>query len=319
MSRHGRSVVRAMRQADETKVRQESDGTRPLISIGMPVYNGERTIRRAIDALLAQTLPDFELIISDNASDDATEEICLGYARSDPRVRYLRNPRNIGASRNFNRVFELARGKYFKWAAHDDWVAPEFLARCVSSLEAHPDAALCWAGAVFVDEEEKPTDSQPLRADPELLTAESPQRRRFRQALYVHPGPPLFGVIRPEVLTRTGLMRPIIGGDRVLVAELSLLAGFCWVAEPLMYYTHYPNERVGYYSAQWWNPGLRRPRLLRGIPRQGLHCAATVLRWGTGPATTAALLSDVGRKYGRLTLRRVGWLARTSLTGTGAP
>lgn len=293
------------------------DSHRPLISIGMPVYNGERTIRRAVDALLAQTLPDFELIISDNASDDATQEICLEYARDDPRVQYRRNESNIGASHNFNRVFELARGKYFKWTAHDDWVAPEFLAKCVTSLEADPDAVLCWANPVFVDETERRTERQPLRVNPELLTAESSQRRRFRHALYVHPGPPLFGVIRPEVLKKTGLMRPTIGADRVLVAELSLLGAFCWVAEPLMYYTHYPKARIGYYSAQWWNPGLRRPPLLRGVPMQAVQCASIVLRSRLRPTTTAALLGYVGRKYGLLTLRRVGWTVRTSLTGGG--
>lgn len=286
---------------------------RPLVSVGLPVHNGERTIRRAIDALLAQTLSDFELIISDNASEDATGEICLEYAQADPRVRYRRNERNVGASQNFNALLEVARGRYFKWAAHDDWVAPGFLGRCVECLESHSDAVLCWTDTVFVDESGQKIAKQPLRADPGSLTPTASPRERFRAALYVHPGPPLFGVIRPEVLKRTGLMRGTIGSDRVLVAELALLGGFCWVAEPLMFYTHYPKARVGYYRAGWWNPGHWRPQPLQGAVVQARHCASVVARSGLGPTTTAALLGSVARKYGPLTLRRAAWTARASL------
>src|SRR4051794_3298661 len=92
----------------------------PKLSIGLPVYNGENFLAHAVDSILAQDFRDFELIISDNASTDRTAEICRGYAESDPRVRYVRFETNQGGSRNFCYVFELARGEYFKWAAHDD-------------------------------------------------------------------------------------------------------------------------------------------------------------------------------------------------------
>src|ERR1700737_2789384 len=92
----------------------------PRVSIGLPVYNGERYLRFAIDSLLEQDYINFELIISDNASTDATQAICQEFADKDPRVRYYRNQTNLGASGNYDRVFELARGDLFKWAAHDD-------------------------------------------------------------------------------------------------------------------------------------------------------------------------------------------------------
>ncbi|MEM4134638.1 MAG: glycosyltransferase, partial [Candidatus Micrarchaeia archaeon] len=79
----------------------------PLVSIGMPVYNGERFIRQALDSLLAQDYENFELIISDNASEDKTPEICLEYAARDKRIRYYRNEKNMGAAWNFKRVFDL--------------------------------------------------------------------------------------------------------------------------------------------------------------------------------------------------------------------
>ena len=92
----------------------------PTVSIGLPVYNGGRYLRQALDSLLAQTHKDFELIIGDNASTDETEAICLEFAASDSRIRYFRHHENLGAVRNFLFVFEKARGQFFMWAAHDD-------------------------------------------------------------------------------------------------------------------------------------------------------------------------------------------------------
>jgi len=86
----------------------------PIISIGMPVYNGQAFIESAIKSILEQTFEDFELILSDNASNDKTQEICLDYKQQDNRIRYFRNEVNLGAAQNYNRVFELSKGKYFK-------------------------------------------------------------------------------------------------------------------------------------------------------------------------------------------------------------
>ena len=99
----------------------------PRICLGLPVYNGERYLRQAIDSMLAQTFRDFELIISDNASTDRTREICLEYQKRDPRVRYFRNESNIGPAANFNLVFQRAHAEYFKWVAADDVCEPDFL------------------------------------------------------------------------------------------------------------------------------------------------------------------------------------------------
>src|SRR5215207_1517689 len=109
----------------------------PRVSVGLPVYNGENYLAEAIDSVLAQTYQNFELIISDNASTDSTEEICRDYAARDRRIRYFREPQNRGAAWNFNHTFELARGEYFKWVAHDDVIGPQYLARTVDQLDRH--------------------------------------------------------------------------------------------------------------------------------------------------------------------------------------
>ena len=116
---------------------------RPTVSIGLPVHNGATFLAEAIESILAQTFPGFELVISDNASTDRTPEICRSYAAADGRIRYYRQETNIGAAQNYNVVFQRSSGKYFKWAAHDDLIRPTFLARCVAALEADPEAVLC--------------------------------------------------------------------------------------------------------------------------------------------------------------------------------
>ncbi len=93
-----------------------TQGTAPLVSIGIPVYNGGKYLEETLDSILNQTFTDFEVIVSDNASTDNTREIVEAYAAKDPRVRYYRNAENIGAAPNYNRTFELSRGKYFRLA-----------------------------------------------------------------------------------------------------------------------------------------------------------------------------------------------------------
>ena len=107
----------------------------PLVSIGLPVFNGEPYLTQAIQSILNQTYRNFELIIYDNDSSDRTAEICREFAARDARIRYFRNATNLGAARNFNLTVERASGEYFKWVAADDWIAPEFLAMSVKALQ----------------------------------------------------------------------------------------------------------------------------------------------------------------------------------------
>src|SRR5438477_4054133 len=122
-----------------------------LITAGLPVYNGEAHLEQALRALQAQTHPALEIVISDNASTDHTEQICRAAAKEDPRVRYHRQPVNLGAMANFRRVFELARGDLFFWAGHHDLWSPTFAAACGAALEAHPDAVLAYPEMRYID------------------------------------------------------------------------------------------------------------------------------------------------------------------------
>lgn len=193
----------------------------PRVSIGMPVYNGANFIRRSVKSLLSQDCEDFELIISDNASTDETESICRELAVGDARIRYFRNEANVGAARNYNRVFQAAEGKYFKWAAHDDECHRAMLGRCVEFLDASPDSVtMVYPLAELIDEEGKT-----LVAGLDRIESKDPMpHRRLARLLWsLNYCDPVFGLIKTEVLRKTQLIGPFFGADYVLLGELAML------------------------------------------------------------------------------------------------
>lgn len=214
--------------------------TPPRVSIGLPVYNGERFVSEAIRSLLGQTYEDLELIVSDNASSDRTGELCLDFAKGDSRLRYHRNPENLGAAANYSRVFELARGEYFKWAAHDDVCCPEFVERCVAALDADPGIVLASAGTVTIDESGREQRAWEARSG-----LDDPQpENRFAEALRPVETFPIWGLIRRSALVRTRLLGPYTSHDRPLLAELSLHGRFVEDPEPLLRHREHPGRSV---------------------------------------------------------------------------
>ena len=279
-----------------------------LVSVGVPVYNGEKYLAETLDSLLAQSLQEFEIVISDNASTDRTPEICRSYQAKDHRIRYSRNERNIGAALNFNRLVELSRAPLFHSGACDDLYAPLFLERCVDALDRDRGLVLSYPRTTMIDEK-----GQPLLFDrnqncyidnygaflmkpvpPHIAGADSPETR-FREVLWqMGWAVPLSGVIRKEPLLRTSLYRNYYGADKVLLAELALQGRFHQVREELFAkrihegdtYHKTTRERAAHESSE-----------ARGIPpqalmlrdytkmtcaadisaRQRLHCMVTIL------------------------------------------
>lgn len=214
------------------------DSALPRVSVGLPVYNGEPFLRATLDALLAQDFEDFELIISDDGSSDATESICRAYAERDPRVSYHRAERNLGASPNFNRVAELARGEYFRWACHDDLVEPSHLRRCVELMDEAPDSvALVYTATIGIDEAGNRIGD---RVDQLETRAPRAHQRLSRVVKQLEAADPLFGLIRRETLMKTRLIGPYESADYVLFAELALAGEFWKIPEPLFFRRIHP-------------------------------------------------------------------------------
>ncbi|HET6349260.1 MAG TPA: glycosyltransferase family 2 protein [Candidatus Krumholzibacteria bacterium] len=250
----------------------DSGTAAPRVSIGLPVYNGDAFLADAIDTLLAQTYRDFELIISDNASTDGTEAICRERAARDPRIRYVRHATNQGAMRNFNVVVEMARGEYFKWAAHDDMHEPTHVQRCVEALDRHADVVLACTKLIDIDDDGRRKDVDV----PHLRWDSSRPNVRFRALANPHHRcESVFGVMRTRMLRATPLLGDYAGCDRVLLAEISLAGKFYEVPEILFLHREHQKRSTKEYKSEqtrgaWFNPALAgRPdmphvRMLRG-------------------------------------------------------
>jgi glycosyltransferase involved in cell wall biosynthesis len=212
---------------------------KPLVSIGMPVYNGERFIKKAIESILAQTFEDFELVISDNASTDNTKNICQQYTEKDSRIKYYRSRENHGAAWNYNYVYRLSKGKYFKWASHDDICDSTFFDKCIKKIDKNNAIVLCYPKTLIIDEK-----SNILKKDPkELNLKENRPYKRFKSYLKKSGGEcnAIFGIIRSSALKKTSLIKNFVGSDITLLAQLSLLGTFAEIQEELFYRRDHPN------------------------------------------------------------------------------
>jgi glycosyltransferase involved in cell wall biosynthesis len=252
------SIRRVFTKGRKTSERDEEpmiNQNLPHVSVGLPVYNGERYVSQAIESILSQTFPDLELIISDNASTDATERICREYAAKDPRVRYYRSDRNRGAAWNNNRVVELARGEYFKWQAHDDYCDPGFLEKCLAVLHSNPNVVLCYPQFVRVDEQGRCLGIKSSR-----VAGGAEPLERFRSMIYRRDScEEVFGVSRMAVIRKTALIGPYSCSDDTFLAELILHGQFYQVPEPLFFYRIHPAQSTSAYpnrSARmaWFKP-----------------------------------------------------------------
>ncbi|MEW5977970.1 MAG: glycosyltransferase [Acidobacteriota bacterium] len=255
----------------------------PKVSIGMPVYNGERYVGQALESLLGQTFADFELVISDNASSDSTRQICEELARRDTRVRYYYFSENIGGPLNFSRVFGLCRGNYVKWATADDYWAPQMLEKCVPILDHHPDVVLChpraqlvnWAGQKLEDYE-----------DSLDLMESSPSQRFIRLLECVRLCNAHLGVIRADVMRKTKLMGDELASDIHFLAELALYGKFYQYPETLFY------RRFHTECSSWDRQSSERQSKYYNPSRNqnfGLHTWKKYLR-----LTSAVACSEIG-------------------------
>lgn len=204
----------------------------PIVSVAIPVFNGARFLPQALDSLLQQSLREIEVIISDNASTDATQDVCTAYAARDPRIRYIRHITNIGASRNWNFVAAQARGKYLKWASANDFCDATMLAKCVAVMEADPGVVLCHGRTCLIDEL---TNARTTYARDIAAMQRSPRERVKTIYWHMDLNNAQSGVIRLAALRLTRLEPTYPHGDLVLMAELALHGRYVLLPEILLY------------------------------------------------------------------------------------
>jgi glycosyltransferase involved in cell wall biosynthesis len=226
----------------------------PLVSIGLFVYNGDRFLEAALDSILDQTFRDFELIISDNCSTDRSDEICRRYAARDPRIRYYRNDRNMGAGWNLRNVYFKATGKYFKWAAHDDMIQPDFLRLCVDALEADDSVVIAHTLTRIIDDHGQFVEDYEWR-----LRTESPDPVvRFKDLLLNdHLCYQIFGVMRMSALRMLPPQGSYVNSDGVLLAQMGLIGRFYETPELLFLSTRHSNQSMQVKPVRLKSPRFR--------------------------------------------------------------
>jgi glycosyltransferase involved in cell wall biosynthesis len=247
------------------------------VSVGIPVYNGEKYVAQAIESLLRQDFDDFEIIISDNASTDSTEAICRAYAAKDHRIRYYRNETNIGSGPNYRRLFDLARGEFFKWLPHDDVVHPRFLSRCVSVMKSSsPSIALVYPRCEQIDDSGRVIATAPDR----IGTNDRRPYRRLAKVLHsLSYGYPVDGLFRAELLRKVRVTPPVHYWDLVLLAEVSLVGEIVEVPEVLMQQRLHAENSIAICAPDEWSAVRNDPNKADKKVRRAL------LAW-TDPAMT---------------------------------
>ena len=219
----------------------------PLVSIGLPVYNGGDYLRQTVEDLLAQSYTNFELIISDNASTDETEAICRQVAAQDSRIRYVRQPGNLGGAPNHNITYALARGEYFKWVGHDDRHAPTYLEACVKPLQEMADVALVYPKTMVINEA---GDFLYHYEDNFHMTSDQPHLRLRR--VLEQPNSellnPSLGLFRRAIFDGRQPDGGYFASDRVILAEAASHGRFHEVPERLF------SRRI-YTKSTYWSAG----------------------------------------------------------------
>lgn len=268
----------------------------PRVTIGLPVYQGARYVDDTIRSIREQTYTDLVLLISDNGSTDGTEAICRRHAAEDPRVRYHRSEVNRGSSWNYERLFDLAESELFKWAAHDDLLAPAHIERCVHALDADPEAVVAHTGVVKIDEQGREVGMWP--PNPNAMAGRA--SRRFAD-MVLREGPcfPVFGLLRRDVLERTGRLGPYNAHDRPLLAELALHGRFVFVPEPLFLNREHADRSIRAFKGgrdriAWFDPS-QADKIVYPLPRLLLEYHRAIVRSGVSGWDRASAYLTLGR------------------------
>jgi glycosyltransferase involved in cell wall biosynthesis len=208
-------------------------GRTPLVSIALPVYNGADTVAPVIESVLAQTHPDIELVISDNASTDGTQEICRQFERDDRRVVYLRQPRNVGLLNNFISAADNTSGTYLRWIGDDDAIEPDYVSRVLEEFAVDPRRVVVTTQIVYLDAEG--AETLDTGHDPSALSSLDPVER-FAEMLRLLTTDfttidPLYATIRRDLATLP--RRNMLREDQIFAARMSLAGPWGHVPLPL--------------------------------------------------------------------------------------
>ncbi|WP_310485012.1 glycosyltransferase [Chamaesiphon sp. VAR_48_metabat_403] len=207
----------------------------PFLTIGIPIYNGERYIRESLDSIISQDYSNLEIIISDNCSTDKTKDICLEYADRDSRIKYYEQETNLGATANFNFILKLATGTFFTWAAYDDYLATSYVRKCIEKMQQHPTAIGCCSEINFVNEDGTIRTAW-TQSYSNIDSLDKNVVGRVRELTNKVGWYAIYSIFKTDVLRQTSLCQSRYADDVLLLLELLLLGEIVKVPEYLFYY-----------------------------------------------------------------------------------
>jgi glycosyltransferase involved in cell wall biosynthesis len=271
-------------------------GATPLVGIGLTLHNRAGYLCEALDSLLAQSYPDFKLVLADDASTDGTEAIARAYAQRDSRVHYVRFEKRRGMVAVWRAAFEHATSEgatYFAWASdHDRW-HPEWLERLVGELERHPDAVLAYPMTERMDVAGMPLPKVSRQFQTAGVRDLGERWRQFSRSDAVAAGDMVYGLMRTDAGRRAGIFREVLCPDRLLLAELTLQGQIRQVPEVLWFRRQFSVGSVARQRGTLFAPDAPRPGPL--TPPWYMHARALWNTYGSDQAIPGLRRTAIAR------------------------
>lgn len=294
------------------------------VTVGVPVWNGERHLEACLRSLLEQTDPPDAIIVSDNASTDRSLDIARGVAAAEPTIQVIGQDTNIGAAGNFNALARAAGTPLFAWLPHDDEWSSTLLAE-MKAAHREPDVALAYGTPTFIDADGEPTTGP----EPAVWSDAHDPIARLRELFadphrsHLHVCIPVLGLVRRDFLLATGMIRPYGGSDKVLIVDMALRGRLVPVEAAFRRRVHESSSVQanpdGESRRRWFDPDAAGPampesRLLRGylhaarhapLPARDRALAAALIMRSAARGRRPRVLAGEGRHWARYRLGRL--------------
>jgi hypothetical protein len=269
----------------------------PRVGIGMTLRNRAEYLTQAVDSLLAQSYPHFELVMVDDASTDATEAIARGYEQRDPRVRYVRFPERRGMVAAWRSAFEQATAqgaRYFAWASdHDRW-HPRWLETLVGTLQQYPEVVLAYPLTQRIDPAGAPLEKPARRFETFGVRDRDARWRLFNRSDAVAAGDMVYGLAQVAAMCEAGVFREVLCPDRLLLAELTLRGQIRQVPEVLWYRRQFAEGSVERQRSTLFAPGTQPPSSF--TPPWYMHARSLWATYGRQPNPALPLQPGTARR-----------------------
>jgi len=237
-----------------------------ILTVGFPIYNGEKFLKRRLDNILTQSYNNFLIIISDNASTDKTEQICKEYQKIDPRITYVKQTKNLGGINNFLWLINNSNTEYFVWAAADDIWSPDFLENNIKNLQNNGDNVGSIGYVYYFDDERFSVDTFDKNnyTKQHVRSTDGTYEQRLQKYVNFNQTSALYSIFRTNILKKSVVQHAIVAWDTALIFRALKYGNFAvdqqssmyryskgtaWDKESLSYKTSLSERKISFFEA----------------------------------------------------------------------